>query len=278
MVAVLLVATACSGGPSSTPDQAPGATPEPAAQENPETPDLTKQELATDSESVTLVPSPVETQRALERAGIETQLSALISDRKLDVANVNPDNAAVRTGVVVADMLLTVKTSSKGQLLSQLDQVEAGMKQLDGGKDIQATLGDIKDRVQGDAVTRDELLKELDEISQAVIPELDFNGRDRIVPLIQAGSWLEGANLLAKAVEKADKPSAADGLLKQPAVVDYFLRYVKTEGQAKAPEAVTKKLESSLETLKGIASKDGSLTTEDIDTVSKTTDDVLALL
>ena len=33
----------------------------------------------------------------------------------------------------------------------------------------------------------DELLRELDELSNAVIPELEFNGVARIVPLIQAG-------------------------------------------------------------------------------------------
>lgn len=275
MVVVLLATTACSGGQTAP---APAPAPAAAAQENPETPTVTKKELADDSENSTLVPSPVETQRALERAGIETQLSALISQRKMDVTNENPDDAAVRTGVVIADMLLTVKTSSKQELLTQLDQVETGMQQLKGGHDIQATIEDIKDRVKGDAVTRDELLKELDEISQAIIPELNFNGRERVVPLIQAGSWLEGANLLAKAVQKANKPSAADALLKQPAVVDYFLHYVKTQGQDKAPEAVTAKLETSLQTLEGIANKKGSLTSDDIDTVAKTTDDVLALL
>ena len=105
----------------------------------------------------------------------------------------------------------------------------------------------------------------------------EVGGRDT-APLHKAGSWLEGANLLAKAVKAAGKPDAADGLLEQPAVVDYFLTYVKSEGQARAPEAVTEKLEASLTTLKGIAEKETSLTAEDIDVVITTTDDVLALL
>ncbi len=269
-VASLMLLAACSGGTA--------PAPEPAEPANPETPELTKQELAAAAESVTIVPSPVETQRALERAGIETELSSLIGERDLRVTNANPDNAAVRTGVVIADMLLTVKASSKEELLGRVSQVQKGMEQLDGGRDILVTLDDIKDRVRGDSVTRDELLKELDELSGAVIPELEFNGRQRIVPLIQAGSWLEGANLLAKAVKQAGKPEAADGLLKQPAVVDYFLTYVRTEGAEKAPEAVTEKLEASLSALREIATKEGTLTLDDIEVVIKTTDDVLALL
>lgn len=270
MLATTLVVAGCTGAPSEAPA--------PTEQANPETPDLGSEKLKTEAENVTLVPSPVETSKALARAGIETTLSDLVVHRELDVANENPDNAAVRTGVVIADMLLTVKTSSKEQLRSQIKQVIKGMEQLGGGKDILATLTDIDERVAGDSVTRDELLKELDEIAGAVIPELEFNGQDRIVPLIQAGSWLEGANLLAKAVKTAEKPAAADGLLKQPAVVGYFKDYVSTEGQEIAPESVTEKLSSALDTLLGIAEKQESLTMADIDTVIKTTDDVLALL
>ncbi len=233
---------------------------------------------ATASENIALVPSVVETQSALEAAGITTKLADLIADRAFDVNNENKDNIAVRSGVVIADMLLTVKTSPKDKQLEQLEKIKVGLTKLDGGPDIQTTVTDIQERVRNDAVSKEDLLKELDELSGAVIPELEFNGQQRVVPLIQAGSWLEGANLVAKAVKAQAKPDAADALLKQPAVVDYFIKYVKNEGQDKAPAAVTQKLEESLNTLKGIAEKKEPLTLADIDTVIKVTDDVLALL
>jgi len=277
LVAALLAATGCSRGTEQAPDVTGPETPA-TSTENPASPEVTKDSLAESAENVALVPSPVETQRALERTGIETQLAELIQDRDFDVTNADIDNAAVRTGVVIADLLLTVKTSSDEDLLARMDQVQKGMAQLDGGQDILRTIDDIKERIRGDAITRDELLKELDELSGAVIPELEFNGRERVVPLIQAGSWLEGANLLSKAVKASGQPDAADGLLKQPAVVDYFLTYVQTKGAERAPEAVTKKLEESLVTLKGIANKSEPLDMQDIDTVIKTTDDVLGLL
>ena len=50
------------------------------------------------------------------------------------------------------------------------------------------------------------------------------------------------------------------------------------EGKDKAPAAVTEKLEASLQTLKGLAEKPESLNEQDIDTVIKVTEDVLALL
>jgi len=274
-LAALLVAC---GGETTTPEP----TPEPAPVEDPkpETPDDPglDAEAMNAADNVALVPSPVETQKALEAAGIDTQLSSLIPKHGFDMANADVDHAALRTGVILADALLTVKTSEKKQLLGRLSKIRDGMGQLGGGKDIDATLQDMRDRVKADAVNREELLKEFDELSGAVIPELKFNDNARVVPLIEAGSWLEGANLVAKAVKDNPDTGAADTLLKQPAVVDYFIKYVKEEGAEKAPAAVTEKLESSLNTLKALAEKKGPLNAEDIASVITVTDDVLSLL
>ena len=271
------VLAACGGEPETpevAPEPAPTEAPTPAT---PEDPGLDVNALR-EAENVALVPSPVETQKALEAAGIDTQLASLIPKHDFDLANADTDHAALRTGVVLADSLLTVKTSEKKKLLARLDQIRQGMSQLGGGKDIDATLQDMRDRVKTDAVDRDELLKEFDELSGAVIPELKFNDNARVVPLIEAGSWLEGANLVAKAVKDSPDTGAADTLLKQPAVVDYFIEYVREEGAEKAPATVTEKLESSLKTLKELASKAEPLSAEDIATVVQVTDDVLALL
>jgi hypothetical protein len=267
---ILMALSGCPSTPTPVEPPPPPTEPPPLV--------LSKEQLAEGAENIALVPSPIETQHALESAGIETQLASLIIERKMDFTSSDLDHAAVRTGVVIADMLLTVKTSPTDRLLANLGAIDQGMTQLQGGTDIHTTIVDLQDRVKGEAITRDELLKELDELSGAVIPELEFNGQERVVPLIQAGSWLEGANLVAKSVKASGDPTKADALLKQPAVVDYFTRYVKTEGTDKAPPAISQKLETSLTTLKSLAEKTEPLQMEDIDKVIQTTDDVLALL
>ncbi len=277
----LLLMSACGGSPEPPPEPADEATQE-AGEDAPATPDLpglSLEDLKGEADSVALVPSPVETQSALEEAGIEAKLADLIPDHEFDMDNADIDHAAVRSGVVLADALLTVKTAESTTLVAHLTQLQLGLKQLGGGSDIDAMLNDMKDRIAADAVTRDELLKEFDELSGAVIPELKFNGQDRVVPLIQAGSWLEGANLVAKAIQsKGGDGGAADTLLKQPAVVDYFIGYVANEGGEKTPAAVTAKLQESLAELGTIAGKADSLTSEDIAKVIEVTDGVLALL
>lgn len=271
---VPLMLAACMGG--GTPDK-----PKPEPKEEPETPDIPvidKSELEKSAENVALVPSPVETQRALEAAGIDTKLATMIPKHEFDMSVTDVEHAAVRTGVVLADMLLTVKNANKEELVERLEGVRTGMKQLNGGEDIDRTLVDYQESVKADAINRDELLKDFDELSGAIIPELEFNNNHRVVPLIQAGSWLEGAHLVAKSVKAKGQPAAGDGILKQPNVVGYFAKYVHDEGSKKAPPQVAKRLEESLDTLKGIAEKKEPLNEADIDTVIEATGNVLALL
>ncbi|MCB9674256.1 MAG: hypothetical protein H6737_04015 [Alphaproteobacteria bacterium] len=273
-IALMSLLAACSGGSTEKPKPEPEVVVEPV----PETPEITPEDLKNSAENTALVPSPIETQRALEAAGIDTQLATLIPAHDFDLDNGDLEQAAVRSGVYLADMMLTVKSAEKDELIKRLEAVRKGMNQLKGGSDIDAILVDYQESLKTDAIGRDELLKEFDELSGAVIPELEFNGQERVVPLIEAGSWLEGANLMARAVKQKGKPDAADGLLKQPQVVDYFLKYVKEEGAEKAPVQVAEKLEESLNTLKGLAEKKEPLTEADIDSVIKVTSDVLALL
>jgi hypothetical protein len=65
--------------------------------------------------------------------------------------------------------------------------------------------------------------------------------------------------------------------LKQPAVVDYFLEYVKEEGTERAPGDLVAKLETTLGELKAIAAKP-SLGKEDVERIHSATGEVLALL
>ena len=256
----------------------PSPTPEPAAPAAEALPaQMNAGALAGDADNVTLVPSPLETQRVLSAAGIEANLAEFMSDRAVTFpADADEDRMAVTTGVVLADMLLTVKTSKDEQLLTQLSQIHEGMSSLKAGDDIAATVTDIAERVKAGAVDRENLLKELDELSGVVIPELQFEGRARIVPLIQAGSWLEGAFLISSAAKSAEKIEAADQVLKQPDVVAYFQEYTasKTEGDS----LVGKVLSDTLQKLHDLAQKTEPLQASEVDEVISLTGSVLKLL
>jgi hypothetical protein len=269
----LALLAACTG---TTPEPEPGPEGEPTAEPAQEL-SLNVADLQQQAENITLVPSPAEMQAALEKAGLTSQLASLVGDRKISVNSDNLDQVAVRTGVVLAEIVLTVKDTPKERFAERMETLKEGFKLLGAGNDIPSVIDDIVERVNNDAVSREDLLKEVDELSGVMVPELETEAGDWVVPLIQAGSWLEGSHLVASAIQAESKYGAAGALLRQPSDVDYYLSYVQREGREKAPDEVVKQLEQTLLKLKEIAAKD-ALSEEDVKTIHDVTGAVLQLL
>ena len=268
----------CSGNENSN----AGSTPPPSGESVTEKP-IAKKEFKLDAEAlrkaaeeVALVPSPAEMQKSLSNAGLSSKLSDLVrSDRNISMDVSDKDNLAVRTGVVLADLVLTVESASKEQKTARFAKLKNGFKVLGGGSDIQNTIDELTKSINNDDDT--DLLQEMDELSGVMVPELEYEAGDWVVPLIQAGSWLEGANLVSGAIIKEGKYDVASQLLRQPRVVEYFLKYVQREGGNKAPDKTVQKLEEVLTQLKVIASK-SALSEEDVKQINKLTADVLTML
>lgn len=271
--ASLAVTVACAGG-----EEAP--TPEPApAEKKPEAKPKTfdKSTLEADAQTIALVPSPAEMEKALSGAGIGAELGKMVKDRDITMDVENKDQIAVRTGVVLADLVLTIKESEKEQIVSRLARLKAGFDKLGAGSDVQATIDELTTQVNNDAISRDKLIQEMDELSGVMVPELEYEAGEWVVPLIHAGSWLEGAHLVSGALKAEGKYNAADDMLKQPQVVDYFIKYVNREGGEKAPDEVVQRLRETLNTLKEVASKP-TLGAEEVETIHSSTGAVLSML
>ena len=270
-----LLAVGCSGDGTDGTTETPN---DPVVNDTPPAPaEISPEELKAKADNIALVPSPAEMDKALERAGIATRLADIVPDRKLKMDVPNQDQVAVRTGVILADLLLTVRNAEPAVRVKHLEDVKTGMNQLGAGTDIAATIDELNGRINNGAVSDDDLVKELDEIAGALIPEIEYEAGERSVPLIEAGSWLSGANLVSQAIIDTGKYEAATDLLRQPAVVEYFQAYVKTEGQDKAPEGVNAQLEVTLDILAEICTHE-TLSEEDVKAINKSTSDVLALL
>ncbi|MAY79471.1 MAG: hypothetical protein CL930_01670 [Deltaproteobacteria bacterium] len=236
-----------------------------------------KSTLQAEALEIALVPSPAEMQKALNNAGLQSQLSTMVEKRDIAMKAENKDQIAVRTGVVLADLVLTVQDATTEEQLARLNRLKEGFALLGAGDDVANTIEDLRGQIQGGSGSRADLLKEFDELSGVLVPELKYEAGEWVVPLIQAGSWLEGAHLVSGAIKKEAKYEEAGKLLKQPAVVDYFLKYVQREGSDKAPDQVVKKLEETLTMLKEITSKE-TIEEEDVNNIYSATGAVLTML
>ena len=83
---------------------------------------ISAEELENAVDKSKLVQSPVEMEKVLAKAGISSALSSYVpKDRDLKVVVDDKDQTAVRTGVVLSDLVLTVKVEKKENIIKVLD-------------------------------------------------------------------------------------------------------------------------------------------------------------
>jgi hypothetical protein len=272
---LLSLAIGCGSGLDTI--SAEGTKPSEAPSDKPRDTKFDKATLAAEAIQVALVPSPAEMQRALGNAGLTTKLSELISARDVLMTSDHKDQIAVRTGVVMADLVLSVQTAEPAAQVTRLSRMKQGFVAMGAEASVVQTIDELSARIASGSGSRDDLVKEFDELSGVMIPKLKFSAGEDMVPLIQAGAWLEGAHLVSGAILAEGKHEEASRLLRQPAVVSYFLGYVRSDGKTRAPDVVVTQLESTLVTLMEIAIKD-DLTEADVKTIHSATGAVLNLL
>lgn len=223
-----------------------------------------------------LAPSPLQLESAVREAGIAEAMADLVPATPADVATDDKDRIAVRTGVVLAYAVLGGRDTPKADFLAQLRSARAGMAALGAGEGLLSTIDTSITHVENDAASREDFLRELDQVVGYSVPEQGWGPGDRTGPLLQAGAWLAGSNVVARAIVRSNKPEAAEKLLRRGDVADYFLGYVNQEGQEKAGP-VADQLKATLEQMKAIAEKP-ALTVEDAAAVADATGALLSLL
>ena len=226
--------------------------------------------------SKVLAPSPLKLEEEVRAAGVAEALTDLVPTAPAEVATDDKDRIAVRTGVVLAYSVLGGKSTPKADFVAQLKSARAGMAALGAGAGLMSTIDDSIKHVENDAASREDFLRELDQIVGYSVPEQGFGPDDRTGPLLQAGAWLAGTNVVARAVVRSGKAEAAEKLLRRKDVADYFLGYMQKEGQQKAGP-VSEQLVKTLSLMSEIAAKP-ALTVEDAQTIADATDALLKLL
>lgn len=246
---VLLAALTACDAPPAEPPPPPQPTPPVVEAPKPAVAPLSAGELAA-AEPVALVPSPLEMQAALKRSGLLGPQGLLVKPRPLKAAGEDHDRLAVRTGVALADLLLIVQTAQTPELVALLKEIRGGLVALGAKDDALRALDELTARVQNEALTRDALVQELDTLSGSTLPELEAQIGPRAVPLIRAGSWLEGANLVSSSIIAGGNYDTATDLLRHPGVVAWFQRYVEeTPAERPDQEQLVPILRESLKTL-----------------------------
>lgn len=181
-----------------------------------------------------LAPSPLELEGEVAEAGV-TGLAELVPKTMPDISSTDKDRAAVQTGIVAAYTVLGGRAVDKPQLLAQVRAMRAGMKTVGAGEGLLKSIDRYIEQIENDTAAREDFLKELDAQVQSSVPEEGWGPGDTTGPLLQAGAWLAGINLVSRKIVEMGDASAADTLLKREEVARFFLEYISgAEGSEKA--------------------------------------------
>lgn len=257
---------ACTGGTEAPPPAA--KAPPPAAPTPPPAAPAWK----------VLAPSPLELEAEVHAAGITSSLSALVP-AKMPVMPPpeHKDHIALRTGVVFAYAMLDGRTSEKPVFVERVHAVRDGMAGLGTGAGVLATMDNAILQIENDTATRDDFLKALDESVASAVPEQGWGPEDKTGPLLQAGAWLAGLNVAAKAVVASGDAAAADKLLRKPDITAFFLKYVQSPEGAEKAGALSGTVNDTLKRLQEIMSKP-AVDVTDAKAIADATDALLALI
>ena len=159
-------------------------------------------EKAAEKATVNLVPPPLELQNELRKRGLTSDLSTFVGQKDLSMDIDNTDQIALRAGVLISDLVFTIKTAPASELITKLDALKVAFKKLKAGTDIGATIDDLKESLSAEAPDREKILDEMNDLSMVMVSELKYEAGEWVVPLIQAGSWLEGSHIISSAIAK----------------------------------------------------------------------------
>jgi hypothetical protein len=226
LLSALSLLPACGGGEAPAPAPAPQPEPVEAAAAEPAPVNVNR----------VLSPSPLDIEADLREAGILEHVQGSVPADVPSVSGMSDqDLVAFQTGVLFANALLGGRTSEKDVFVAQIKGVREGMEVIGTGKGLLATMDNAIDQVVNDTASREDFLEELDAQVGMMVPEEGFGPSDTTGPMLQAGAWLAGINVVATAVVKSGNAEKADKLLRREDVATYFLGYLGTEeGKEKA--------------------------------------------
>jgi hypothetical protein len=221
--------------------------------------------------------SPLSLEGQVRSAGVAESLEDLVP-KTLPAAPPpeDRDRVALRTGVIFAYTVLGGRSADKAAVVGNVQAMRDGMATIGAGQGLLGTMDKAIEQLKNDTVSRQDFLQQLDDEVASAPSEAGWGPTDSTGPMVQAGAWVAGTNLVAQAVVRKNDP-AATKLLRRPEVPAYFLKYLSTAEGAEKAGPTKEKVVEALQKLQQVTQAP-ELTVADAQTVVDTTGALLALL
>ena len=235
-------------------------------------------ELEKVASDVEVIPSPVKLKKELKKAGLSISVGKMMETKDFPSFDIeDKSRVAVMTGILLTDLVITVDKATPEQIEAILLKLKEGFDKLQTGNDIQSTLDDLVTTVKSPDLDRNTFLEEVDMLSSVLVPELKSEAGTWAIPLIQAGAWLEGIQVISDSIKQDNAYDKGKKLFHHPGIAPYFIRYIEEAGKEKFSNNLNTQIKTALSKLDAYGKKQ-EVSKEEIDEVSKIVSDLMDLL
>ena len=235
LLPLLLLLAACKGPPTDA--QVPGSEPAPAAaQQVPDKIDFMA--VSNDGRTAMFVPAPTEFEAVLAANAPGLDLKSMVPSGTRPLAGLSRPLLALETGTRITAVLLTADREDRAGLVTRLKAAREGLVALDAGEAVLKQVDAFVADVESGSLQASELLPALDVLSERIHAELDEHADRTTATLVQAGGWVQGAHLLARALSRGKLSPDAAALFHQGSLVHHFEFFLKASDPARAGDPV----------------------------------------
>ena len=105
-----------------------------------------------------LSPSPLETQKTVQKAGISTSLHEIVKVQKYNFEGNSREQAAIRVGVLLCDLIVSIDHASKDDIILRFSNIIEGMAVMKVGDGLMSMVKDMHTQYTNDAMTKKEIV------------------------------------------------------------------------------------------------------------------------
>jgi hypothetical protein len=221
------------------------------------------------------VPAPTEFQAALDASKAGLDIRKLVPAEDRDLTGKKAEILALETGVRVGKLLMTVQGGDKAAINKRMSAAREGLVSLNAPPELLADVDKLLKDYESGVLSTKELGPAMDLLSEKIQDQLNEKLGPTIATLVQAGGWLQGANLLATGLSSKNLTGDSAALLHQPTVLQFFMDFLKNSDPARAGDPDVGAVIQEMEKMALIAAK-ADLSGDDVKAVAGHTSAILA--
>ncbi len=202
------------------------------------------------------VPAPTEFEAVLAANAPGAKLAAALHTGPVTLTGMSKPLLALETGTRINNALVTAQDGDRAGLEKRIGYAKEGLIALQAAPAVLAQVDSFVSDLQSGALSDSELVPALDVLAESIQDGLIEGRNNNTSTLVQAGGWVQGAHLLAKALEGREVTPDAGALFHQSSLVNHFIVFLQLSGPGRSGDPQVLKVIGQMEELREIAGQD----------------------